>query len=956
MKKTNYKTSHLLIDNPPQSIIDLHRDVIEIGSYLTKFFLACLGRPVDSTILSEPALHFQFVNGILPVKNGPGADDSSWRHSENCYSMLFEKNSKSGKSDGKVRQVRELKVALFGKKEKGKGIVGKKTWDELKVVLEALPEEHQILSLEICQRHYESRDVKAFGKLALSSKSRPSVEAGLKLRELGLLPLDSRGLDKNKLLGILAAVTGRLKSWRDRDCACKADKQALRVKFEERLSKVDQSAYQQFKQFADELLTQEGYRISGRVLRAVEKKDSDYSPVLTVLAKYPDLQDNFEELCRACLAEQAFNKKKADARVTVCSETSPLQFPFGMTGNGYPFTLSACEGRINATIHFPGGDLPLRLRKSKYFQNPEILPVKDGFQITFTRGKTPLVGTIKEPSLLKKNNHYYLSLRVNVPSVKIPKEVRDTRAYYSSAVGGDETTPVPVKAVAIDLGVTTLADYSIIDTCLPGDCKVFGGETAAFTAHGKIGQCANKSLRDRLYKNTEEALFLGKFIRLSKKLRDGEGLNRWEVEKLPGYAERLGITQHLDNAYTRKDEIARKFKQIKGNFDKLVSEFALRDHPSKKGESWETISAETIQVLAALKRIQSLLKSWTYYSWTAEDYVLALTADGPVCIDGEHVKAVTATSRRSFAPCGKAALLRLIESGEIVETGGQYQLATGVKHRNHPVNFLSSYIKHFNGLRRDLTNKLVRAIVNKAQEYRVQIVIVEDFGIADLEDRIKDAYENYRWNLFAPATIVKKLEAALLEVGIAMAQVDPRHTSQIAPTGAFGFRDHAFLYYQDDGLCRIDANTNASMRIAERFFMRHSELTQLRAAKIGETEYLIPESASKRLNAFVKLQTGKPFAKLIMNCSGFVLEGLTKKQYAKLAETAGKKESFYQYDDRWFDKGHHFACRATLENKVQVCLNGGGRIKDTTPDFNPKSLLRSDLQTPLDQLFGNSGA
>ncbi|MEI8373112.1 MAG: IS200/IS605 family accessory protein TnpB-related protein [Planctomycetota bacterium] len=946
MSNTTYKTSHLLIDLPQQELIDLHRDSNEMGSYLTKFFLAALGRPVDNSIVLPPELadlYFQFANGILPVDKGPGSDDPSWLHSENCYSMFFEKDSMSGNCTNKIKQYQELKTALCGQKVKGqKGLVGKKTWAQLKKVLTALPQKYQILSPKICQKYFKSGNLEGFGKLALAGKNRPSMSAGLQLRELGLLPLDSRGIDKNKLLGILVGITGRLKSWRDRDWACKTVKEELRVTFEKGLGEVDPTAYPQFKQFADQLFKQEGYKISGRVLRAVEGKDADYQPVLSLLTQYPDLQGDFEELGRVYLAEAEYLRKKVDARVTVCdAETSPLQFPFGLTGNGYSITLTVVKGQIAATLHLPGGDITPRLRRSKYFQNPEIAPVKDGkgkvngFQISFKRGKTPLVGIIKEPKLLKKNGNYYLSLAVGINKTEIPKEICDARAYYSSTSRTD--TPPAVKAMSIDLGVTTLADYSIIDTGLPGDCGVFGGSTAAFTEHGKIGRCGSKSLRDGLYKNTEAGYFLAKYIRLSKNLRGGVGLNKLEKEKLLEHVERLGI-EHCADDFARKDEIHRKFSEIKSKLEKSISEFALRDRPDKKGASWEGICAETVQVLGAVKRWQSLAKSWTYYSWTAEDYVLALTGEGRTRVSDEHVESVVKTGRRQFAPCGKAALLRLLEKGKIVEVcPGQFQLAEGVDYKRHPTEFLAAHIRHFNGLRRDLTNKLVRAIVEKAQQHRVQIVIVEDFGIPDIEGRIMDHYDNYRWNLFAPAKVIEKLEEALSEVGIAMAEVDPRHTSQLAPTGDFGFRDHENLYFWEKGLCRTDANTNASMRIAERFFTRHSVLSQLRAVKISETEFLIPVSTGKRENAFIKSQTGKLFAKLVADSNGFVMVGLTEKQHGATV-TVGKKVSFYNHAGRWLGKAHHIAHRDRIKNEVnQVLTSGRGRIRNIAPELSPKT-------------------
>ncbi len=251
-----FKTSHLMIEND-ERVDELFRRVNPAAAWFCRVAYAALGRPVDNTFVIQPEhaeLWFQLFNGILPVDGGPGSDDPSWLHPETSYSMLFEPDSGSGKNSNKIKQYQKIKQALHGKMVKGE-IVGKKTWDELKIVLEALSERDQVLTLDDCQKYYVSGDMEGLKALALSAKnaSRPSMSAGLKLGDLGLLPLDNRGLDKKLWCAILVAVTGALKSWRDRDWACKTEKAALKKTFEDALAEIDPALYERFKQFADDL-------------------------------------------------------------------------------------------------------------------------------------------------------------------------------------------------------------------------------------------------------------------------------------------------------------------------------------------------------------------------------------------------------------------------------------------------------------------------------------------------------------------------------------------------------------------------------------------------------------------------------------------------------------------------------------------------------------------------------
>jgi len=117
--------------------------------------------------------------------------------------------------------------------------------------------------------------------------------------------------------------------------------------------------------------------------------------------------------------------------------------------------------------------------------------------------------------------------------------------------------------------------------------------------------------------------------------------------------------------------------------------------------------------------------------------------------------------------------------------------------------------------------------------------------------------------------------------------------------------------------------------------------------------YLIRDSDSKRLSAFIKRKTGKSFAKLVQSDKGFTLAGLTKKQHEKAVETCRtKKETFYNHGDRWLISGHHFAWRNGLEQQVnQALVAGGHEIRETTPKtLEPNALERSFALEVIAQL------
>ena len=699
------KTSSLQIENPPPEIETLYHDMHDLGAHVMKFFLALLGRPLDNSIQLPPEhadLYYQFANGVLKVDGGPGSDDASWANPENCYALLFTKETESGSYEN-LHPYNAMKKALSEGLtwEQLKGLpFGKKGLDGKKKRLDECSAKSLIVPLEIWQQFHVSGDLAAFGQLLFKTKNCPALKAALKLRELGILPLEGPGYDGDKLRGILSAVFSRLKSWRACDLACKERKAALQQDFEQQKAKLPGVLYERFCQFAQEVWDT-GYGVNGRVLHGVEAGNKTYETALAIAANYPDLKGNFEALGKVYFLERHWQKAAEGARITLCDEaTSRLEFPLGETSRGYPVMLSTQDGCIHAVVSLPGKKrIALRCRRSDYFQGAAIQREEKGFTINWHRGPTPLHGDIKEPCLTVKNGHYMLKLRVRVPKTPIPQGVLDTKLYYQSAVGQKcKYQASPIRIISYDLGLNPLAAYAVADTGRPGLCPVFGGGSAAFVDYGKIGQIGSGRLYQGLYQVAEQCFFMCKYLRISKKQRDGVALNKRELDKLPEYLERLKLTPQADNR-TQKDMLGRKIGTIKSDFKVLKDEFQRRDCPDRRSASWEIVSGEAAQMLNTLKRLRSLLKSWNRHPWPTE-------------MSKEERK------RREE---------QLAASGECADC-----------------------LRHYNGLRKDFTNKLVCALVRKAKECRAQIVVVEDFEHPDYEDSIKSHSQNDLWSLFAP--------------------------------------------------------------------------------------------------------------------------------------------------------------------------------------------------------------
>jgi IS605 OrfB family transposase len=657
-------------------------------------------------------------------------------------------------------------------------------------------------------------------------------------------------------------------------------KEELRRRFEDRLKELDLKEYRLFRQYVTELQSRQ-YDITKKVIFGLSDAIRSGTPgtfktAYEVLChqQYAAIRGDFRALAFAYLAEEKCRLAPEGAKVTMFDAVhSPLLLPFGMTGRGYPFGLSADGNSLRFVVHSSAGDIGLRCVPSRYFWQPCVQPAKDGYAVEFTRlggGNPRIAGVVKEPALMRVNDRYYINMRVNVPVAPIPEETASTKVYFQTNLAkGKVAVPKlrsPFRVMGVDLGLNPAFAYAVADLGKRGKiaCPVSNMPPAGFESSGTIGKIVSKRLHGELKDLADQCYYGPKYIAISKRLRDGKKLNEIEESLLETFVAGFGIV-HVSNPRERKDQIGRRVGEIVRKFRQLSREFSQRDNPSCRAKNWESVPAEGFQMLRLLQNIRRLLRSWARYDWAKD------------------------------------------------QTG------------KPPQNELVTYNERYRNLRLDTLKKLVHSIVRTAKEHRINLVVVEDLGVVDYDDEVKGRKENTLRSLWSPNMVLTALERELVNEGIDIVRVDPRHTSQISSlTEEFGYRSRSakekFYYLHKGTIYRINADVNAAMNLARRFLTRYRTLTGIRAWEMKDGSYLVPESESKYFNAFLKLETGKTYAKLVAGKDGHELLGISKAAYGRARQQVpalAKRLKFYRHEGHWLDLSQHRAVVAELEKQVR---------------------------------------
>jgi IS605 OrfB family transposase len=162
-----------------------------------------------------------------------------------------------------------------------------------------------------------------------------------------------------------------------------------------------------------------------------------------------------------------------------------------------------------------------------------------------------------------------------------------------------------------------------------------------------------------------------------------------------------------------------------------------------------------------------------------------------------------------------------------------------------------SYVRLAANCKRDYLNKMCRSIVQVARKYDVDIIAVERNDMRATNKR--SAEKNKLLGLWAPKSVYGVLEYMASEYGIAIREVDAKHTSKVEHrTGQFGYRSEnrrRRLFFRDGQNVReVHTEINAARNICMRLASRHTNLCMIptRSVDIGPVTYAIPLVEGKK--------------------------------------------------------------------------------------------------------------
>jgi len=559
-------------------------------------------------------------------------------------------------------------------------------------------------------------------------------------------------------------------------------------------------------------------------------------------------------------------------------------------------------------------------KPNTYFNNLKIIKVIESksnsvksmkYTFEFTKRNELKRAEIKQPSIVYKNNNYYIRINMNVildadqtsykiinnnqtaslPSYfqsSLPFENNRGKIHDKGIVHWEKIKNRKIIAMGVDLGVRRPFSYAIGNFTLNKD--ILDKNDVNIVASG-FNLCSDSDVYFQVFNQIKTlAKFIGKLKSHNKGLKV-------DFEKDKKY-----IFDLVNDAKAYfKDMSAKRINDTKDNISNTVTN-KERIYGSFVSESAES----AIQCAIDRSEKESGLTLKKDISWLVN--VLSKYLERKF----KEVK-----NNRKYTNVNKCDncfnWLRVIENIKRLKRSISY-LGEDLQKNPELKIELKNLNEYGNNVKSDFLKQIASNIIKVAIEHKCDIVFIEKLGKADSRSRKL----NEMFSFWSPKAIKKAIENAASWHGIPVVEVDPSCTSKVHyETNLFGHRIGNDLYYvEDQCLKKVDADINAAKQILVRGATRHGNISSINIkylqAKIAE---LNSEANSEEDKEEIK-QGGKRIQGFLWKKYGNITN-ITNQLTAAHKERESKFDYIYLHNDKWIAYEDRNEIKKDIEKRLE---------------------------------------
>lgn len=504
------------------------------------------------------------------------------------------------------------------------------------------------------------------------------------------------------------------------------------------------------------------------------------------------------------------------------------------------------------------------------------------YAISYDRYGRRLNGVCNNVAVYRRGDDVYLQVVLNT-DVPYLGDIAAWNKYLFAhrSVRTEAIQQQTMTIMAVNLGVTKLASFAVMDRTDGVIKKVLSGEVDTVVSHAE----------------TTALQLIDKINTIRRELRQSITDQREILSKCDGESKKvkaaLQVTANI----------------MKNEFNKLQRLFAFRGLPNNV---W-------IRYVVLIRELRKALVS--------------LSNAGGVFYKNRR----TTVSKEIADKLREDDLALAAQNTRLREAGLPEQQ---IKEPTQEVLF-PTLLRQYNNFKDNLLKKLAYAIAMKAKHFGVSVVILDNLEYLS-QSSSREPELNELLSLWSHRTLVTKITQALMIHGIACETVDSAYVSQRSPvTREFGYRQQTnrkkLWVRHNNEIVSIDADLAAAENLGYRYLSQYADLCTCRVVPVGDKLLPVMSGRKKigtRVQNGLQVMVNSRFAVLVPSGSAFVFEAVTEKAYEKMLASVADKQvattTMFLHDGVFVDRKTHYELVNEIARRAIV---NGKSVLETDSEF-----------------------